>query len=577
MKYINKLLIITCLVGFFTACDTTDIDLLDNPNAVTPDNVSLDALYNNIQITYGDIYGNANYGSGALARMYHAGSFTYQAQVTPGALNAMWNNAYAGLFEDADIYIPAAEEIGLQIHAATVKIMKAHILMVLVDLLGNVPFSEANQGVSFISPKSDSGESVYNAAIALLDEAIAQINGAGNATPLGGSDYLNGGSATGWVKFANTLKLRAALNTRLVDPSGSASTINDLVKDPSSIISSSGDDFQIEFSTNRNNPNSRHPFYNNHYEVNDGNYLSNYYMWMFKGDKEDENGNTLTDPRIRYYFYRKVDDSVGQDATTYSCHFSTLPDQSAQPDHWEQIDPRLPYCVATEDGYSGRDHLNGSGIPPDGPIRTSYGLYPAGGQFDDNTVEDTRMNGTTGGQGEGIHPVMLSSFVDFMRAEAALTLGTGEDARALLESGIRASMAKVRSFESLVSGTFASQQTDRQGNVATVRELYAMTDEDVDNYVAFVLGEYDAASDSEKLDVVITEYYLAAWGNGYEAYNMWRRTGFPGNMQPGLEVEAGPFARSFLYPDQHVERNANVEQKAITDRVFWDDGSVDLY
>ena len=58
---------------------------------------------------------------------------------------------------------------------------------------------------------------------------------------------------------------------------------------------------------------------------------------------------------------------------------------------------------------------------------------------------------------------------------------------------------------------------------------------------------------------------------------MYRRTGKPDNMQPALEASFGNFTRSFYLPDVHVNRNANATQKAITDRVFWDDGSADLY
>jgi len=162
---------------------------------------------------------------------------------------------------------------------------------------------------------------------------------------------------------------------------------------------------------------------------------------------------------------------------------------------------------------------------------------------------------------------MSSSFVDFLRAEAALTMSTGEDARALLESGIRASIAKAKSFESLVPNTL-SREIDVRGDVSTVAELFVPGQEDIDEYVNLVLDNYDNASD--KLDVVMKEYYIALWGNGLEGYNMWRRTGKPNNMAPALEPTPGTFARSFFYPSDFVNRNATVTQKEITEPVFWD-------
>ena len=59
--------------------------------------------------------------------------------------------------------------------------------------------------------------------------------------------------------------------------------------------------------------------------------------------------------------------------------------------------------------------------------------------------------------------------------------------------------------------------------------------------------------------------------------NLYKRTGKPNNMQPALEAVYGDFPRSFFLPAIHVTRNGNASQKAFTDRVFWDDGSVDLY
>jgi hypothetical protein len=304
-----------------------------------------------------------------------------------------------------------------------------------------------------------------------------------------------------------------------------------------------------------------------HYESDDGDYMSNYYMWTLAAEKP------MPDPRVRYYFYRQVEDSEALDRNEYSCHFSNFPDQDFKPAHYEAVDPNIPYCYGATNGYFGRDHLNNEGIPPDGQLRTVYGLYPIGGQFDDETFASgvPQSLGTTGGLGQGIQPLMLASFVDFLRAEAALTLGTNDNPRALLEGGIRKSMAKVRSFEGLVSSTLSQSIEIRGGGTSTVGALYAMTDDDINEYVTYVLGQYDAASN--KLDVVMKEYYIALWGNGLEAYNMYRRTCLPSNMAPSLEPSPGGFYRSFFYPFDYIVRNANATQKVVTEPVFWDNNA----
>ena len=578
MKFINKLSFIALSFMLLTACDSTELDLLDNPNAITPDKVSINDLYNNIQLTFANVYSGAQFGPGAAARMYHASGFTYEANTTPNSYNGLWDASYTDLFEDIETLLAITDEQGLDIHSGSAKIMKAYTLMVLVDLFGDIPFSESGQGTDIISPMLDDGSAVYSEAIKLLEEAIDQLTDTNAALPAYNNVYS---SAASWITLANTLKMRAALTTRLTNSSAAAEF--KAVLDGGDFIDNAGEDFQFNTGNQRINPNSRHQFYNNHYELGDGNYLSNYYMWKLRADKTIGDSTILIDPRIRYYFYRKVDNSTNQDLTVYSCHFSEAPiprDEVANLDFWEDIDDRLPYCVAFEDGYYGRDHLNGSGIPPDGPIRTSYGLYPGGGSFDGNSFTDTRQLGTSGGLGEGIWPIMLSSFVNFMRAEAALVMGTGEDAKEQLELGIRASMAKVSSFESLVPTEMAAPSrppTSANPEPPTVKEAFGMTAEDIDNYVSYVLSSYDAADDAGKLDIIITEYYLAAWGNGLEVFNSYRRTGYPGNMTPALEQQAGQFPNSFLLPNNHVDRNANVEQKTLSDRVFWDDGSANVY
>lgn len=573
MKFITKLFLLVFIVGFI-ACDT-ELDLQDNPNAVTPDNASVGDLYNAIQLNFANVFRNAEITGGALSRMYHmGGAYNYESFTEPATANGLWFSTYSELFPDVEALLTLTEARGLDGHTASVKILKAYSLMALVDNLNDVPLTDAGQGTDVVSPTRDGGQMVYGEAIKLLDEAITLLASTTAAGPA--NDFYYGGDLTKWSALANTLKLRAAMTTRLIDPSGAAAMVNSVVSSGNFISSASGD-FQAEFGTTRNNPNSRHPFYNNHYEAGDGDYMSNYYMWLFVEGNTDAEGEPVTDPRTRYYFYRQVSDSYGQDPTTYGCHFSELPDDAeGRPAHYNTVDSRLPYCVVNG-GYIGRDHGSGEGIPPDGPLRTHYGLYPGGGQFDDSSFDDTRELGTTGALGEGIFPIMLSSFVDFLRAEAALTVNSGEDTRALLESGMRASIAKVKSFETKVAATLDAT-TEIRGEFVSDRDRFVPTSEDIDEYVNLVLAKYDVADATGQLDIVMTEYYKALWGNGLESYNNYRRTGLPSNMAPTLEPAGGEFSTVLFYPASHVNRNAAVTQRASrTERVFWDDGSANTY
>ena len=558
MKFIKNLFIGLFVLMIVGACENLDMEgLQEDPNNPSPETADLNDLYNNIQLEFNAIFQSAEGNPGAASRMYMITAYTYRNMSPNTTFNGLWGNAYNDMFPDIEALLALAEGQDFGIHTGTAKIMKAYTLMVLVDLLGDVPNTEALQGTNVISPAADPGVDVYNFAIALLDEAIDELSNTGGPKP--NSDSFYGGDLLKWITAANTIKLRAALNTNDVG------TINALSS--GDIISSASDDFQFNFGSQRANPDSRAPKYLSHYEQGDGAYVGNYYMWLLRTEKG------VIDPRIRYYFYRKVDDSIDQDLTTFSCHFSSTPDPAFTPAHYIAVDPNMPYCVASADGYTGRDHLNGEGIPPDGPIRTSFGLYPWGGDFDNDEFDVTQHLGTTGGLGEGISPILLSSTVDFMLAEAVLRLSAAGDARVLLESGIRASLDKVESFEGLVAAKMGTNITLRDGSSGTVKEVYGMDAAAKDSYVATVLAIYDAPG-ANQLDVVIKEHLIAAYGNGLEAYNMYRRTGLPANMAPSMEP-SGPFPLSFFYPANTVDRNANIAQKdGLTQPVFWQDAGV---
>ena len=562
MKFLTRILLITALMGSTMSCDMFKLEeLLDNPNAVTTEKAGVDFLYNQIQLTFNS-FQLGTFGFGAqMTRMLPMGGFTYNNAFTPTSFNGLWNIAYAGLFPDVDALLVAAEGRGLDIHEGSAKLMKAYTMVSLVDIFGNVPYTEAGKGTEFISPKSDDGKSIYSAALTLIDEALGQLEGTNAAAPA--SDIFYGGSAANWVKFGKTLKLKIYNTTRLDDPGASTSGINALIAEGDLIIDEA-EDFQFQYGNQRANPNTRHPFYNNSYENNDGTYMSNWYMWLFLNDKE------VLDPRLRYYFYRQVSNSVDQDVNVYSCIFSDLPEQDKKPQHYKDVDPDMPYCVASPDGWYGRDHGNGSGIPPDGPIRTVYGLYPAGGLYDDNSFKFTQNAGVDGALGQGINPIFLSSFTYFIRAEAALTLGTNDDAKEMLETAINASFDKVLGYKSFLDPSKKIGETIDGTPILLGDELFSQEDSLRTNYLAEVLADYDAADEDGKLNIIIKEYYLALWGNGIEAYNNYRRTGKPVKMQPPIEPASGDYARSAVYPTDHVTLNQNASQKSLTDQVFWD-------
>jgi len=222
MKKKYHLIFLMACLGLF-ACDT-NLDLQENPNAVTPNKASVNDLYNNIQLEFGSAFLNAEFAAGQMARMYHMGSFTYESAVSPATLNGLWFDAYSDLFPDIETLNKLAEEKGLDIHAGSAKIMKAYVLMTMVDNMGDIPLFEIGQGTDVISPKSTPAAEVYKNVDELLTEAIGLLEGTNAARPA--IDNFYEGDPAKWITLAKTLKLRAAVTTRLIDPAAATTTIN---------------------------------------------------------------------------------------------------------------------------------------------------------------------------------------------------------------------------------------------------------------------------------------------------------------------------------------------------------------
>ena len=57
----------------------------------------------------------------------------------------------------------------------------------------------------------------------------------------------------------------------------------------------------------------------------------------------------------------------------------------------------------------------------------------------------------------------------------------------------------------------------------------------IKEYLDAVLAKYDAADDNGKLELIMTEKWIANFGFGLESYNDIRRTGFPKIYDPNTD------------------------------------------
>ena len=99
----------------------------------------------------------------------------------------------------------------------------------------------------------------------------------------------------------------------------------------------------------------------------------------------------------------------------------------------------------------------------------------------------------------------------------------------------------------------------------------------INTYVTAVLAKYDAANTTGKLELILTEKWIASFGFSIDAYTDYRRTGFPIMYDPNTDDltytgTSREYPVSMAYNSQSITLNQNApDQKNVTtDRVFWD-------
>ena len=217
MKLILKRLItIVFLAAFFGSCTKQLLDINTDPNNPTTASASpelvLSAALQNTAAQYSNPTADARFAFAGLWMGHISYSGNY-AIATENISYAITNNFAAGAFgniydilEDFDFVEKKGAESGNNFYRGIGILMKAYNYQTLVDLYGNIPYSEALQGTSSSKPKYDDQKAIYDDLGKKMDTAIGLLKTAVSGSI--GGDILFAGDATKWVKFANTVKLR---------------------------------------------------------------------------------------------------------------------------------------------------------------------------------------------------------------------------------------------------------------------------------------------------------------------------------------------------------------------------------
>jgi hypothetical protein len=125
---------------------------------------------------------------------------------------------------------------------AAIEVMEVMAYQYLVDLFGDVPYSEALSETNV--PKYDAGSDIYADLLNRLDAATADLSG---SNTFGSSDIIYGGDAAAWKKAANSLMLRMAVRMIGYDAAAAKSWGEKAIA--GGVFTSSADDMRLFYSS----------------------------------------------------------------------------------------------------------------------------------------------------------------------------------------------------------------------------------------------------------------------------------------------------------------------------------------
>jgi hypothetical protein len=259
----KKYLILLVLVAFFTSC--TDKFEEFNTDVKNPAFVAGEALFSNAQKALVDQISstNVNLNVFKLFAQYwtettYVDESNYDivnrtiADLTflmyyAGNNNTKEGGILKGFKAAADIIkakdaTSAVGEVEKANKLAIIELLSVYAWQNLVDIFGNVPYTEALD-VNNIAPKYDDAATIYSDLISRLNAALAKLDDSEGS--FGSADLIYGGDVDSWIKFGNSLKLKIGITLADADNTLAKSTVESAVT--AGVFTSSDDDARFSY------------------------------------------------------------------------------------------------------------------------------------------------------------------------------------------------------------------------------------------------------------------------------------------------------------------------------------------
>lgn len=222
MKKLNKVTAVAAVLALVLGAGACDVptDINDNPNAptdVTPQYILPQLIQSSVSLILGyphlDMTG---VWAGHHAEIQYAEEDV--GQIREVTVINRWEAYFSGDLQDAQTIVDKGQASGDANVTAVGMIIRAWVFHAATDLWGDIPYSEALQGMGEEgeeendTPVYDPQEAVYAGMIANLKAAADMISA--GSSPFGQEDLIYGGNMELWRKFANSLRLRLAVRSK---------------------------------------------------------------------------------------------------------------------------------------------------------------------------------------------------------------------------------------------------------------------------------------------------------------------------------------------------------------------------
>ncbi|MFT4017211.1 MAG: SusD/RagB family nutrient-binding outer membrane lipoprotein [Agriterribacter sp.] len=154
------------------------------------------------------------------------------------ASSEMWQSYYSFLANSKliDTLISADENASKWTNVSAMnKVIRAYRTIRMTENFGDIPYTEAGKGQYLgdaVKPKYDSQESIYKSVISDLQWAVNNFTTSSDQSSIGSSETLFKNDISLWIKFANSIRLRAAITMYDKDAAFAGAQIAEAVTKP---------------------------------------------------------------------------------------------------------------------------------------------------------------------------------------------------------------------------------------------------------------------------------------------------------------------------------------------------------